>query len=64
MLDASSLLHGSREDDFLEQDRKEVNVSDQNQIIQGAGVGDDEPHRLQSPKLFRASRSRSKSSMV
>ena len=42
---------------------KQVNALDEDQVIDGAGIGDDQAHYYR-PRLFRAARSFSKSSMV
>jgi hypothetical protein len=36
------------EDHCFKQDGKDVDVSDQNRIIYGTGIGDDQPHRSKS----------------
>jgi hypothetical protein len=41
-------LHSAGHYHFFKQSRKELDMPDQNQVIDGACIGDDQPHSLES----------------
>jgi len=46
-------FHGGWQDHFLEQNWKDIDASDQHQVVDRPGIGDDQPHRLES-QLFQS----------
>jgi hypothetical protein len=51
-------------DNLLEQGRKNLNLSDEHEVMDRTRVGDDDVHRYYNPRLRKSRRSRSKSSSV
>ena len=57
--------HGVGQNHAFKQNRKEPDLSDQDQVVDRAGVGDNKPHDgCQNPRRRGSSRSRSRSSIV
>ena len=45
------LFHGRRQDHLVKQRREDIDMTDQEQIVDRSGVGDDQPHLLKSQSL-------------
>ena len=56
--------HDAGQHHLLEEPRENVDVSDQDQVMDRARIGDNQTHLAYNPKRFSAARSRSKSDMV